>query len=108
MKLAPTNFSGKAVVMTHRKNHKHGMEQYIKFGDIDDPKAMNIFVEGDHVYNADIPYNILDAFEHKTRDCGMIFFTKLPNIKHQKFTVLENGMISLDIDPQYVMGTDEG
>ena len=47
--LAPTNFPGRAVVATSTRNHGHGMEQYIKFGDANDENAVLIFVDGDFI-----------------------------------------------------------
>ena len=37
-----------------------------------------------------------------------IFFTYHSHIKYCDFTVNSDGTISLDIDPQYVLGTDSG
>ena len=75
------------------------MEQFITFGDANDEKAMTIFVDGDHILNADLFYNTLDGWEHKTRDVGTIFFTKHSEYPHQKFTVNSDGTISIDKDP---------
>ena len=68
---------------------------------------MTIFVEGDNILNADIFYNTLDGWEHKTRRDGTLFFTKHSEYPHQKFTVNSNGTISIDKDPIYVLGTND-
>ena len=47
MKLAPTNFPGRAVVATSIINKEDGMEQHISFGYANDEKAVSIFVDGD-------------------------------------------------------------
>ena len=107
MKLAPSNFTGKAVVATHKRNHGHGMEQHVTFGDSNDPNAISIFAEGDHIMNAAIPYNTLDGWDHKKRPEGCVFFTKHSDYPHQRFTVNEDGTIGLNIDPKYVLGTND-
>ena len=107
MKLAPSNFTGKAVVATHKRNHGHGMELHVTFGDSNDPNAISIFAEGDHIMNAAIPYNTLDGWDHKKRPEGCVFFTKHSDYPHQRFTVNEDGTIGLNIDPKYVLGTND-
>ena len=49
MKFAPTNFPGKAIVATSSDQLGHGRDQFLIFGDLNDPKAMTIHVEGDHI-----------------------------------------------------------
>ena len=44
MKLAPSNFPGKAVIATNTKQHGHGMEQNTTFGDENDANAISVFV----------------------------------------------------------------
>ena len=82
MKLAPSNFPNKAVVPIWRKNHAHGMEQYIIFGDVKDPNAISIFVDGDNICNANLFYNVLDGCDHKNRAEGCLFFTKHSDYEH--------------------------
>ena len=80
MKLAPTNFPGRAVVTTQIKNKKNGMEQHISFGYENDEKAISIFVEGDQIHNANIFYSVLSGKGYKTREAN--FFTKNSEHNH--------------------------
>ena len=62
MKLAPSNFPGRAIVMNRFVNTRRGTDLWIRLGDADDPKAISVFVEGDHIHNADYPYTVLDCW----------------------------------------------
>ena len=83
----------------------HGTDQYIKFGDENDPKAVNVFVEGDQICSVDIPYIALDCWDHKNSPTW--FHTLHRSNENSMFTVNANGTISCDKDPHYFLGTDE-
>ena len=107
MKLEPSNFPGKAVFTTKTQQHGHGMDQFVTFGDANDANAMTVFVDGDFIHNANKFYSVLDAWDHKNRKEGTVFFTKEKDDSGQIFTINSNGTISLDKDPQYVLGTND-
>ena len=52
------------------------MDQFVTFGDANDENAMTVFVDGDFIHNADKFYSVLDAWDHKNRKEGTVFFTK--------------------------------
>ena len=108
MKLAPSNFvmAGKALVATSQQNHGHGMEQFVTLGSIKDENAIEVFVEGNQIVNANMFYSVLDGHAHKTRD-HLLFFTKHSEYSHHNFTVTAEGCIALDDDPLWVLGTNE-
>ena len=70
MKLAPTNFPGRAIVATQSKDSKQGMTQQISFGYANDVKAMSVFAEGGYLHNANIFYSVLSGKGYKTREAN--------------------------------------
>lgn len=84
MPLCPTSHPGKGIVLTEAtRQHGHGMEQFVAFGNCDANQAVKIFVDDqDHIHNADKPQQTFDGYEHTTRP--LEFFTKHKEYEHQK------------------------
>ena len=60
MKLAPSNFPGKAIVATDTQNYSYGMKQNYTFRDVNDPNAMSFFIDGDlNLCNANLFASVL-------------------------------------------------
>ena len=80
------------------------MEQHITFGPVD--KAIKVFIDSeDHIHDYNRPMNNFDSYTHTQRP--MIFFTKHSGLPQQKYTINNEGSISLDKDPNWVIGHDE-
>ena len=64
MKLAPSNFvmAGKALVASRVENHGHGMCQYVTLGSAKDENAIEVFVDGNQIVNANMFYSVLDGY----------------------------------------------
>ena len=103
IKLAPINYPGKSIIVTGTIQEGHGMQQLLGLGDINDDKAVAIFFDGDDIHDLSNFYSVMDAWCYETRP--VIFFTKESTREHIKFTANSDGTISLNMNPEYVLGT---
>ena len=104
MKLAPDNMPWKAVVASDTQ----GTGCCLDLGDVNDKKALTVFVEGDFIHNSNNETMVLGAsLDQNYKLSGAYFTNKNSTNESQKFTVNSDGTISSDEDPQFVLGTDE-
>ena len=104
--LRPMNFPGRAIVKTGIIQEGHGMQQLIRLGELCGEGELSIFFDGDDIHDGDNPYSVMDAWCYETR--AVIFFTKESTREHIKFTANTDGTISLNMNPEYVLGTNSG
>ena len=62
------------------------------------------FDENKMLHDADSAYQVLDGWDHKKVQPHL--FTSHIEYPHQKFTANSDGTISLNKDPNYVLGCD--
>ena len=104
MKLAPDNMPWKAVVASDTQ----GTGCCLDLGDVNDKKALTVFVKGDFIHNSNNETMVLGAsLDQNYKLSGAYFTNKNSTNESQKFTVNSDGTISSDEDPQFVLGTDE-
>ena len=104
MKLVPDNMPWKAVVASDIE----GKGFSLNFEDVNDEKALSIFVQDGFIHNSNDETMVLEANLNENYKLSNACFTRKDSDDiSQKFTVNSDGTISSDKDPQFVLGTDE-
>ena len=76
----------------------------ITLGNAED--AESIFIDDlGFIHNKSRPTQAFDGYEHETRD--LEFFPLHLDYGHQKFSINQDGTISFNPHPEWVLGTDE-
>jgi len=76
----------------------------ITLGDAKDAESIFIDSHG-FIHSKSRPSQAFDGYEHETRD--LEFFSLHMDYDHQQFSINQDGTISFNNDPNWVLGTDE-